>query len=208
LLTHDETADLVRRAQRGQADAFTGLVRGFLRPAYAIALTVVGRAADAEDLAQEAFLKAFQSLDTCREPEHFAAWLFQIVRNRARNFLDSRRLRDVAPQGARILEFITPASESAGMREALLAALAALDVDQREVVLLHDLENWTHAEIGEALGISEVYSRQHLFQARQLLRARLDGDGEPTKLAAVDQGPQRSSASRMKGSEGKHGRHG
>ena len=189
MLTHDASADLVHRAQRGEADAFTGLVQAFLRPAYSIALSVVGRPADAEDLAQEAFLKAFQSIDTCREPERFAAWLFQIVRNRARNFLDSRRLRDVAPVGAKILEFATVPSESAGMREALISALDDLDVEKREVVLLHDLEDWTHKEIAEVLDISEVHSRQHLFQARLILRAKLGGEL-----------PQKTST----GSEGKH----
>jgi len=174
--THDATSDLVHRARRGEANAFSELVRAYLRPAYAIALSVVGRPADAEDIAQEAFLKAFQSLDTCREPEHFSAWLFQIVRNRARNFLDSRRLRDVAPEGAKILEFVTAPSEAAGMRESLLSALADLDADKRAVVLLHDLENWTHAEIAESLDISEVHSRQHLFKARQMLRMKLGGD--------------------------------
>jgi len=176
VLTHDASADLVHRAQRGEADAFTGLVQNFLRPAYSIALSVVARPADAEDIAQEAFLKAFQAIHTCREPEHFAAWLFQIVRNRARNFLESRRLRDVAPGDAKILEFTTQLSGAAGMREAMLSALAELDVEKREVVLLHDLEDWTHKEIAEALGISEVHSRQHLFRARQLLRAKLDGE--------------------------------
>ncbi|HEX7505981.1 MAG TPA: sigma-70 family RNA polymerase sigma factor [Polyangia bacterium] len=175
MLTHDASADLVHRAQRGEADAFTGLVQAFLRPAYSIALSVVGRPADAEDIAQEAFLKAFQAIDTCREAERFAAWLFQIVRNRARNLLDSRRLRDVAPDGAKILEFATLPSEAAGMREALLSALADLDAERREVVLLHDLEDWTHKEIAEVLDISEVHSRQHLFQARQILRAKLGG---------------------------------
>lgn len=174
--THDVTADLVHRAQRGEANAFSELVHAYLRPAYAIALSVVGRPSDAEDIAQEAFLKGFQSLDTCREPEHFSAWLFQIVRNRARNFLDSRRLRDVAPEGAKILEFVTTPSEAAGMHESLLSALADLDADKRAVVLLHDLENWTHAEIAESLDISEVHSRQHLFKARQILRIKLGGD--------------------------------
>ena len=187
MLTHDACADLVHRAQAGEEKAFTGLVQAFLRPAYSIALSVVGRPADAEDIAQEAFLKAFQSLDTCREPEHFAAWLFQIVRNRARNLLDSRRLRDVAPEGACILEFVTLPPESAGMRESLLSALADLDVEKREVVLLHDLENWTHHEIAEALDISEVSSRQRLFQARQILRATL-GDPRPQGKNAGSEG--------------------
>jgi RNA polymerase sigma-70 factor (ECF subfamily) len=187
VLTHDATADLVHRAQRGEADAFTGLVQAFLRPVYSIALSVVGRPADAEDIAQEAFLKAFQSIDTCREPERFAAWLLQIVRNRARNLLDSRRLRDVAPDGAKILEFATLPSESAGMQEALLSALADLDEEKREVVLLHDLEDWTHKEIAEVLDISEVHSRQHLFQARQILRAKLGG-GLPQQISAGSEG--------------------
>jgi RNA polymerase sigma-70 factor, ECF subfamily len=176
VLTQEATADLVRGALRGDSGAFTGLVRAYLRPAYSVALSVVRRPTDAEDVAQDAFMKAFASLDTCREPEHFAAWLFQIVRNRARNLLDSRRLRDVAADEGKVLDFASPSPESAGMREALLAALSDLDEEKREVVLLHDLENWTHAEIAQALHISEVLSRQRLFRARQLLRARLDGD--------------------------------
>lgn len=179
MLNPDASADLVQRARRGEAEAFAGLVRAYLRPAYAVALSVVGRPADAEDIAQDAFLKAFAAIDTCREPASFAAWLFQIVRNRARNFLNSRRLRDVVPDGGRVLEFVSLPPESAGMREALLSALAGLDVEEREVVLLHDLEGWTHAEIARALAISEVHSRQHLFRARQALRAKLGGKASP-----------------------------
>jgi RNA polymerase sigma-70 factor (ECF subfamily) len=175
VLTQEATAALVRRALRGEAPAFTDLVRAYLRPAYSVALSILGRPTDAEDIAQDSFMKAFASLESCREPEHFAAWFFQIVRNRARNLLDGRRLRDVASDDGKILEFASPTSESAGMREALLTALAELDEQKREVVLLHDLESWTHAEIARALNISEVHSRQHLFRARQTLRAKLDG---------------------------------
>lgn len=175
MLTQQDTAALVGRALRGEASAFTDLVRAYLRPAYSVALSILGRPMDAEDVAQDSFMKAFACLETCREPEHFAAWLFQIVRNRARNLLDGRRLRDVVSDESKILEFSSPTRESAGMRDALLGALAELDERKREVVLLHDLENWTHAEIAQALGINEVHSRQHLFRARQILRAKLDG---------------------------------
>jgi RNA polymerase sigma-70 factor, ECF subfamily len=180
VLTQQDTAALVRRALRGEPPAFTDLVRAYLRPAYSVALSIVRRPMDAEDVAQDSFMKAFSSLETCREPEHFAAWLFQIVRNRARNLLDSRRLRDVAPDQSKVLEFASPTSDSAGMRDALLAALGELDEQKREVVLLHDLENWTHAEIARALNISEVLSRQNLFRARQILRAKLDGHSTET----------------------------
>jgi RNA polymerase sigma-70 factor (ECF subfamily) len=175
VLTGQDTATLVCRALRGESSAFTDLVRAFLRPAYSVALSILERPMDAEDAAQDAFMKAFAVLETCREPEHFASWLFQIVRNHARNMRKGRVLRDVAPDESTILEFASPTSESAGMRAALLNALNELDEQKREVVLLHDLENWTHPEIAQALNISEVHSRQHLFRARQILRAKLDG---------------------------------
>jgi RNA polymerase sigma factor (sigma-70 family) len=60
----------------------------------------------------------------------------------------------------------------------LLEAMAVLGSNEREVVLLHDLEGWTHAEIAEALDISVVMSRQHLFQARRELRTHLDPPAE------------------------------
>ncbi len=176
MLTHEETAQLVRLAQRGRPEAFTDLVRAFLRPAYAVALAIVGRPTDAEDIAQEAFLKAFEHIDTCREPERFVGWLLQIARNHARNLLDRRRLRDVAADGVQVLEQATTPSSAAGLRQPLLAALDALDGRSREVVLLHDLEGWTHPEIAAALDLSEVLSRQILFQAHRTLRTELGGE--------------------------------
>ena len=172
---HD-TAALVVRAKRGDAAAFTELVRRFLRAAYSLALSIVGRRADAEDVAQEAFVVALERIDTCQEPDRFAGWLLQIVRNRARNFVDKRRLRDVTEDGERPDQAVdSPELELARREASLLAALADLPSTQRDVVLLHDLEEWTHAEIANALGLSEVNSRQHLFQARRALRAKLSG---------------------------------
>jgi RNA polymerase sigma factor (sigma-70 family) len=175
VLTHEETAHLVRRAQRGEPEAFAALVRGYLRATYAVALAIVSRPADAEDIAQDTFMKAFEHIDSCREPERFAGWLLQIARNQARNHLDRRRLRDVTADGAAIVELASAASGAAGMRQALLDGLALLDERHREVVLLHDLENWTHPEIAVTLGVSEVMSRQILWKARQTLRAKLGG---------------------------------
>jgi RNA polymerase sigma-70 factor, ECF subfamily len=176
VLAEEATAALVARAQRGESAAFEALVRAYLRAAYSVALAVVGRPADAEDVAQDAFLLAFERIDSCREPAHFAGWLLQIVRNRGRNWLDRRRWRDVPADphvAARPLE--APSSEDACLHDQLLKALEHLNAVQREVVLLHDLEGWTHAEIAAALGMSEVMSRQHLFQARRQLRSQLEG---------------------------------
>jgi RNA polymerase sigma-70 factor (ECF subfamily) len=173
----DPTAALVVRAQRGDAEAFESLVRAYLRVAYSVALAVVGRPTDAEDVAQDAFLRAFERIDTCREPERFAGWLLQIVRNQARNWLDRRRWRDV-PAAEHTREQVAgeDSPETAAGRGQLLAALQFLGTAQREVLLLHDLEGWTHAEIAASVGISEVMSRQHLFRARRELRAKLGAD--------------------------------
>jgi RNA polymerase sigma-70 factor (ECF subfamily) len=172
------TADLVRRAVGGDARAFDGLARAFLRPAYAVALAVVGRPADAEDVAQEALVAALERIDTCRHPDRFGPWLLQSVRNRARNWLAHRKLADVPAAVLELEDTGQPGDGERGtLRRQLAAALAAVTPVQREVVLLHDLEGWTHAEIAAALDISEVSSRQHLFNARRVLRSRL---GEPS----------------------------
>jgi len=167
----DDTPALVAHARRGQAAAFETLVRRHLRPAYAIALAIVARPSDAEDVAQEAMMIACERIDTCRDPRRFSAWLFQIVRNHARNWLARRRLRDVG-RDATPPEAVHagPDPDAGAFREQLAAALGQLGEVEREIVLLHDLDGWTHPEIADALGISVVMSRQHLFQARRRLR--------------------------------------
>src|SRR5512137_301555 len=92
-------AALLARARRGDAAAREALVRRYLRPAYAVALSVVRNAADAEDLAQDGLVAALGRLDQCREPDRFAAWLFQGVRNRALNHLEKRRTRTTLLDG-------------------------------------------------------------------------------------------------------------
>jgi RNA polymerase sigma-70 factor, ECF subfamily len=177
LVTDDETAALVVRAQSGEPAAADELVRRFLRVAYSVALAVMVRPVDAEDIAQDAMLVALEQLRSCRNPRAFKGWLLQIVRNRALNAVDKRRVRDLhalREQPESIAEGARP--ELVGQRERLLAALASIPLAQRQVVLLHDLEEWTHAEVAEVVGISEVMSRQLLFQARRTLRDTLAGD--------------------------------
>jgi RNA polymerase sigma-70 factor (ECF subfamily) len=175
-LIGSDTALLVIRAQKGDRSAFATLTRTYLRAAYSVALSILGRPSDAEDIAQDALLLAFERLDSCREPERFAGWLLQIVRNQARNALTSRRLRDV-PAEATSEEPSSelPLPDSSTYRSQLLGALSKLSSIRREVVLLHDLEGWTHAEIASVLQLSELMSRQHLFLARRELREQLDG---------------------------------
>jgi len=176
-----------RRADRSE---FTELARTCLRAAYAGALAIVRRPADAEDVAQESLLAAFEKLDTCRDPDRFRAWLLQIVRNRALNWLERRRLRDVPaedePAPAVDLRPVSP--PDVGLRDRLGRALAQLSPPQRLVVMLHDTEGWTHKESAEHLRISVLMSRKHLFQARAALRDLLAAD-RPEDLPATPPAP-------------------
>lgn len=170
-------AALVRRARAGGTDAFEALVRRHYRAAWAVALAVTGNAADAEDVCQDAFCAALERLDDCREPDRFAGWLLRIVRNTGHNWRahqERRAARPLAPEQAGRAP--APSAERADLRARLAAALRTLSDVQRTVVLLHDLEGFTHREIAATVGCSEGMSRQHLFTARRHLRALLDGD--------------------------------
>lgn len=167
---------LVLRARDGDTQAYDELVRRYLRPAYAVALSVVLEPADAEDVAQDAFIAALERLDSC-QPDRFAAWLMKIVRNRAISLQRRRRVRRSEP-----LEWASDVRGSGDpgteleltrLRQRLLAAMAGLPEKQREVLLLHDLEGWRHREIGEAMGMKEGTVRYTLFQARRAVRERL-----------------------------------
>ena len=172
-------AELVRRAQQGDAAAFDSLVRRYFRAVYAIALAETRNSRDAEDVSQDTMLRALERLDDCRQPDRFNAWLFRIARNSARSHGRRESVRAAAP-----LEVALNASgnadpardtERSQLRDRLTTALATLTAIQREVVLLHDLEQWKHREIAEVLGIPEGTVRSHLFFARRALRTQLGG---------------------------------
>jgi RNA polymerase sigma-70 factor (ECF subfamily) len=179
-LTELSDAVLVARVREGHAAAFEQLVRRHYRAAYGIALARLGRAMDAEDVCQDAFLKALDRIEDCRDPARFAGWLLQIVRNTAHNVASRSRLRDAEELDERLEgDGGSNASRQAELNELgsrLRAALGELTPAQREVVLLHDLDGWEHRRIAEAVGCSEGMSRQHLFQARRRLRELLGAD--------------------------------
>ena len=173
----ESDATLVGRARQGDAGAFEALVRRHLKAAYAVALAQLGEPADAEDVSQDSFITALERIEDCRKPDQFGAWLLAIVRNRAHDYRRYRGIRQALP-----LEAATAASggadpsreaERSELREDLVGAMDGLTGTQREVLLLHDFEGWSHREIGEKLGISDGSARVHLFKARKTLRARL-----------------------------------
>ena len=171
-------AQLVILARSGEGDSFGELVRRYQRPAYSVALAVTAAPQDAEDAVQESFMVALQRLDDCRDPARFAGWLLTIVRNRARNLIRRESLRsgDQIPASA---STSGPSPEKAAdisaLRGRLKEALSTLTEVQREIVLLHDLEGWKHAEISERLGMPAGTVRSHLHFARKALRVQLSG---------------------------------
>lgn len=165
---------LVERARSGDADAYEALVRQFARTAHAVALAVVKEPADAEDVCQDAFIRALERLEDCRNPDQFGAWLLRIVRNRAHSVRRYLGVREAAPLDVVPVASADPGpqreTERSELRTDLLEALGDLKEVQREVVLLHDLEGWKHREIGELLELPEGTVRAHLFHARRALR--------------------------------------
>lgn len=172
----EDVRTLVLRTRDGDPQACERLVRLHLDAAYATALAVLRDPANAEDVAHDAFVTALERLEECRQPESFAAWLLQIVRNQARNHLRRagvRRTELLEESTAYASDDPSHDAERAELRAELSAGLEQLSETQREVVLLHDMEGWRHREIGEALGMPEGTVRYHLSTARRALRALL-----------------------------------
>lgn len=174
-------AELVRRAQDGDDDAFEALVLRHFNGAFAVALGVAADRDEAEDVLQDAFVRAWQRIGQCRHPERFRGWLGTVVRSTALNRVASRRRRrrtqledvtleaETAPPSARV--------ERTELRARLEAALETLPEVQRQAVLLYDLEEWSHAEVAELLGISVLMSRRHVSDGRKRLREQLGPEG-------------------------------
>jgi RNA polymerase sigma-70 factor (ECF subfamily) len=167
---------LVTRTCAGDEAAFDALVRRHYRAAFAVALAYTGNRADAEDVCHDAFVRAAARLEDCRQPDRFIQWLCAIVRNHARNMLARGLIRRAEPLRHEMASTDDDSARSAELgelRSRLERALATLSPVQREVVLLHDLDDWTHEAIGAMIGTSAGMSRQHLFHARRRLRDAL-----------------------------------
>lgn len=165
--------ELVRAAQSGSAAAFGELVRVHQRRAYAVARSIVGTHEDAEDVVQDAFLHAWRALDRFIAGQPFGAWVNRITANAALDLTRRRKVRATDELPATLSNpFVDPA-ERGELKSRLAEAIAGLNERQRSVVLLHDVEGFQHAEIGELLGIPEGTCRSDLHHARSALRRAL-----------------------------------
>lgn len=169
-----DDATLVGRVVDGDSGAFEALVRRYTRPAFAVAVGIVKETADAEDVVQDAFIRALERIEDCRNPARFGAWFLQIVRNRAHSVRRYLSVRTAAPLDALSLPSDRPGPHMdtvrARLRDDLAEAIGDLTEVQQNVVILHDLQGWKHREIGEMLDLPEGTVRAHLHHARKALR--------------------------------------
>ena len=168
-----EERDLVAAAKAGDREAFSGLVRLHQRRAYLVARAIVTVHEDAEDALQDGFVRAFQALDRFDPAQTFGAWLNRIVANAALDLTRRRKVRNTEELSDALRSPFRDPAENAELRERLADALAKLPERARSVIVLHDVEGYTHVEIGEMLGIPGGTARSDLHHARQKLRELL-----------------------------------
>lgn len=175
-MTGETDARLVARVRHGDRAAAEALAQRWLRACRAVALAVTRDDADADDVCQDAFVAAMERIDDCRDPARFGAWLLRIARNQATDRLRARARPVRSIDG---MEMASPEAspqreaERGDARERMMAAMEQLSAERREVLLLHDLEGWTHREIAERMGLPPGTVRSHLHHARRTMRTLL-----------------------------------
>jgi len=192
----EELKSVVVRAQAGDLDAYTGLVRRFQDMAVGRAFAYLGDYHLAEDAAQDAFIEAFRSLDRIREPAAFPGWFRRIVIKRC-DRLARRRPMSTAPleaaagvplAGAGPLE----AAHDSEMRGKVLAALQALPHDQRSVTTLFYVDGYSTKDIGEFLEVPIGTVKRRLHDSRRQLRQTMESTPEEAPAAVPDQSGERA----------------
>ncbi len=167
-------AKLVRRSLAGEREAFSELVDRHRRAVYALSVQRVQNSSDADDVAQESFIRAYRSLHTLREPEKFGSWLYGIA---MRAGMDCLRTRGKRSERSDPLGLHTPPSEDntelKELVDVVMVAVGELSDAHRLVVTLRYLEGLSAKEIALRLGESRVAIRSRLFKAMQILRRRL-----------------------------------
>lgn len=173
-----EDAALVRRAAAADIAAFEQLYRRHHARMHGVIARLVGQAgARAEDLVQEAFVRAWQALPAFRFESAVSTWLHRLAVNTALMELRSRRGRPGMDDDEDALDSL-PTADTAGnamLGRDLERAVASLPPRARAVLVLHDVEGWKHEEIAAELGMAVGSSKAQLHRARHLLRERIGG---------------------------------
>jgi RNA polymerase sigma-70 factor (ECF subfamily) len=175
--------DLALSAARGDADAFGELVRRYQTPVFNVCYRLMGERAEAEDMAQEAFLRAYERLGSYDAGRPFGPWVRRVAANVCLNRLARARPALVAFED----EWDEPpapprhnpeaARQEAEAGEALRAAIQSLPPQYRAVIELRHFQELSYEEIAAALDVPLNTAKSYLFRARKLLAQRLGQDG-------------------------------
>lgn len=180
-------SQLIRQAADGNARAVRALYDRYAPRVFAVVRRIAGDDELAQDYAQEAWIRAVRALPTFRGDARFSTWLHRIAVNSALQALrksETRRKRE-APFPAEVP--VGPRSGDTLLQRRLERALDALPEGMRQVLILHDVEGYTHEEIGDALGVAAGTSKSQLFKARAKMRemlSSLDGATEESGAEA------------------------
>lgn len=170
---------LIIACQRGDSKAAETLVDLFWARVYAFSYRLTFNADDAEDIAQETFLRAFSKIQSYKPKERFKSWLFRIATNLYVDQKKAPRNKDVSinekGQYTDVQESSDP-QQKMGQKEllgALLDAMKTLTKEQQVVILLRSIERLDYPEIAAILGVKESTARWHMYEARRILRQKL-----------------------------------
>jgi len=183
----EEDWTLVRRAQREDTSAYDELVRRYQERIYATVYHMTSNHEDANDLTQDAFIKAYRALKSFKGDSSFYTWVYRIAVNNTINFLKQRKNRvqmslndmdfnaEHDPDLVALISHNTPRRDLslAELQEKLNAAMQKLSEHHRMVVVLHDIQGMSHEEIGAIMDCNVGTVRSRLFYARQQLQAYL-----------------------------------
>jgi RNA polymerase sigma-70 factor, ECF subfamily len=177
----DTEASLIARAQAGDVAAFERLSSAYADRLFMLLLRLLGDRAEAEDVAQEVMLRAWQGITRFRGQSSYFTWLYRIAVNEAKRAMEKRGRRPAGvPIGADELQLpdsplLDPSrqAENNELRQALARALAGLPPDLRMAIVLRDVEGLSTQEAAQIVGISQAAFKSRLHQARLRVRAAI-----------------------------------
>jgi len=163
--------DLVRAAQEGSSQAYSRLVRHFHRAASAIAFAKAGDRETAEDVLQEAWLSAYQKIETLKSPDRFWPWFAIIVSNLSRDRSRRRRTEQAALTKVRTSSEVT--SQLSDTNELILRVVSSLTEEGRRLIILRFMGRFSYAEIADMLGLSLNHVKWGIQVAFQTIRLKM-----------------------------------
>jgi RNA polymerase sigma-70 factor (ECF subfamily) len=180
MLKPTDDSVLAAEALRGDRDAFRRLIERHYDTIYRIAYRYLGSAADAEDIAQDVCIALANKLGQFKGRSKFTTWLYTVVINACRDFSRRRKSSQGLMERYGVQRAMDEADQADDEKRAawLQEALAGLEPNLRETVLLVVGEEMSHAEAAEVLGCAESTVSWRMHTVKKLLRARLDEDDE------------------------------